>query len=232
MGLGEHRLTRRTLIATGAAYGGAVVWSGPTALAAAGGPGARMSALRRQIAGADLKGGFRTRLVVIVANAQEDYRNANGVAARERLHDLVVILRENAGRRGLTSRQASSWGGEARRIRALIPASSPQGPAGPTGASGETGATGSSGQTGATGGGPTGPTGATGATGPTGAGPTGPTGATGPIGPTGSTGATGPVGSTGPTGATGSIGSTGATGGAGGATGFQGFTGPQGVGGP
>jgi hypothetical protein len=212
-GGGEKRISRREVIVAGAAFGGSVIWSPPFSLAAALGPGQQLSSLRRRIRDDDaLRSHFRTRLIVLISNAQEDLRFANGCGARDRLHDFIVIVRENKGRKGLTEDHANAWIGEARRIRSGIDCSPQQaGPTGPTGPAGETGTSGPTGPSGPGETGPTGPTGTTGATGTTG--PTGPTGATGATGTTGPTGPTGPGGGIqGPQGIQGIQGPTGPTG--------------------
>jgi hypothetical protein len=219
----ERRVTRRTAIVTGVAFGGSVIWSPASALAADG-PGRRLSLLQREIRAAPLTNGFKTRLRLLLARAQENLRSGNGARARELLRELMIILRENAGeRRGLTHKLARAWIKDLDRSRTLIRVKpDPRGPTGPSGSNGKDGATGATGGTG-----PTGSTGATGSTGP--AGDTGPSGPTGPVGQTGSTGPTGPTGVVGPTGATGTTGTTGPQGPATGPQGAQGPQGPQGT---
>src|SRR5438874_8667159 len=105
----ERRLTRRTAIVTGVAFGGSVIWSPASALAGSG-PGRRLALLQVAIRDAPLTDGFKTRLRLLLARAQENLRSGNGSRARELLRDVVIILRENAGRRhGLTGQLANDW---------------------------------------------------------------------------------------------------------------------------
>ena len=233
-------ISRRKVLTRGTALGGAILWFPALAVEALAGPRTRLAALRTEIGRASISSRLRTRLLVVIARAEEALRLNSPASARNHLDNLLIMLRENRRVR-LSAKHANRWIDLTQRIRRAIvvpPQSGVTGPPGPTGPAGQgvTGATGGQGATGSTGGsgatgpggstGPAGPTGSSGATGPGGG--TGPTGATGPGGPTGPAGGTGP---TGPTGETGIPGPTGATG-PGGPTGPAGVTGPIGPTGP
>jgi hypothetical protein len=204
---GDRPLTRRRLLQTGAAFGGAVIWSPGFALGAKDNATQGLRALRRAILDADLSHRFERRLLVRLARAGEAIKLGHYDDGRDELERLIFEIQGSSGRHGLDRPTASRLAKQARKLRARVPRGTHPGEAGPTGPTGQPGATGatgpgSTGPTGATGSGPTGPTGATGVVGPTGptgvVGPSGPTGVTGPTGPTGSPGPQGPQGPQGP----------------------------------
>src|SRR4051794_17091146 len=101
-GPGGRSLTRRQVIAAGAALGGSVVWSPSFSLAGAIGPAQLMASLQRRIGNnARLDESFRARLVGILDNALENFRAGNLPAACRNLANLITVLQANAGQHGL-----------------------------------------------------------------------------------------------------------------------------------
>jgi hypothetical protein len=205
----EPALTRRRLIKSGVALGGAVIWSPAYAFGESRGTIERIRNLRKAILEADLSNSLERALLVRLARAAKAIQLGAYDDAGDELEQLIFQIQGNAGAHGLDRSTGAELIRKARRIRSALPAGNgPEGPAGPPGE--------------------TGPSGSTGATGP------GSTGSTGPGGPTGSTGTTGPTGATGPVGPTGVVGPTGTTGPQGvqgpqGLTGIQGIQGAQGI---
>lgn len=231
-GKAEKRVSRRRFVETGAAFGGAVLWSPSYAFSERRGIANKLQMLRRAITRSDVSEGLKRKLIARISKAQEAVKLEHFDAARDQLESLIFQLQANRKRRGLGGSLADKWIERAREIRKEIPGGSHPGEPGATGPGGETGATGPTGDTGT---GPSGPSGATGPSGGSGdSGPTGPAGTTGSTGPAGTTGSTGPVGTTGATGPEGTTGTTGTTGPTGttGAAGPTGSTGVTGVTGP
>jgi hypothetical protein len=118
----ERRVTRRAVIATGAAaYAGSMLW-GTTALAAKS-PQQLLDALRDEIRASKVDKDLKSRLLELTDDAKKDLKKGSNESARKTLKKQVVpLLEKSAGRHGLSAKQAGAWVTETERVVAKIPA--------------------------------------------------------------------------------------------------------------
>ena len=153
-------ISRRRFIATGAAFGGAVVWSPSFVFAGVGGgPASDMRALRDEFREEQLGKALKRRLNVRMSRAQQALKNDNVPACCAHLERLQEFLDRKRGVNGLSNGQAQEWIDDIEGIQEELECNGgPTGPSGPTGSTGPTGATGATGDNGDNGAtGPTGP---------------------------------------------------------------------------
>jgi hypothetical protein len=118
---GDEKLTRRAVIATGAAaYAGSMLW-GAAALAAKSAT-QLLDALRGEIRGSKIDKGLRSRLLELTGDAKKDLAKGSNDGARKTLKKQVVpLLEKSGGRHGLSARQAGEWISQTEKVVAKIP---------------------------------------------------------------------------------------------------------------
>lgn len=145
--MGDGISRRRFIATTGAAFGGAVVWSPSFVFAGnGGGPAAQMRALRDEFRAEQLRKALKRRLNVRMSRAQQAYKNENIPATCDHLEELQAFLDRKRGVNGLSNSQAQEWIDDIEAIQNDLGCKG--GPTGPTGPTGLTGATGFTGPTG------------------------------------------------------------------------------------
>jgi hypothetical protein len=117
----ERRLTRRSVIATGAAaYAGSMLWG--TAAFAAGNPSRLLEALRQEISDSEVDAKLKSRLLKLTGDAKADLKDGSNVSARHTLQKKVIpLLQDSSGQHGLSAKQSKAWVAEAKKVVSKIP---------------------------------------------------------------------------------------------------------------